>query len=124
MIFNVSIGKQNYSQRRAQLVFEQKGKYGTNIISWKNTCNVHSLSMSLLYSGWIFPASDYKREPDSLGAYILHECLKENNFYKICLIFIVKIFSKKSKRRILLAFFLGNNNLYTLVLVTNFVIFY
>ena len=82
MIFNVSSGKQNYSQRRAQLVFEQKGKYGTNIVNWKNTCNVHSLSMSLLYSGWIFPASDYKREPDSLGAYILHECLKENNFYK------------------------------------------
>ena len=79
---NISEGKDNYSQRRSQFKHEQKGQYGTNVLDWRSLCNVHSLAMAFLYSGWTFPASDYSREPDALADYIIKECLKDDNWFK------------------------------------------
>lgn len=79
---NVSEGKSNYSQRKSKLVHEQRGQYGTNRIDWKVVCNIHSLIMAFLYSGWSCPASSFEREPDAFGAYVIRECLKEKNWFK------------------------------------------
>lgn len=79
---NVSEGQDNYSQRKSKLVHEQKGQYGTNRIDWKVVCNIHSLIMAFLYSGWVCPASALDREPDAFGDFIIQECLKEDNWFK------------------------------------------
>ena len=81
-ILNISENKSNYSQRKTQYVHTQKGEYGENKIDWTCTCNVHSLVMAALYSGWVFPKSSYEREPDALADYIINECLKKNNWFK------------------------------------------
>ena len=79
---NVSEGQDNYSQRKSKLNHKQIGQYGTNTINWTCVCNVHAIAMALLYSGWIFPKSDYSREPDALGDFIIKECLKDGNWFK------------------------------------------
>lgn len=79
---NVSENKSNYSQRKTQFVHIQKGQYGENKIDWTCTCNVHSLVMAAIYAGWVFPQSDYSREPDSLANYIVNKCIEPNNWYK------------------------------------------
>lgn len=80
--FNVSEGQANYSQRKSKFVHIQKGQYGENKIDWTCTCNVHSLIMAFLYSGWICPASTYEREPDAFADFIVQECLKDGNWFK------------------------------------------
>lgn len=82
MKINVSEGMSNYSQRKTTFVHIQQGKYGTNKINWTNTCNVNSLVMGALYSGWVFPKSDYEREPDGLADFIVTKCLHPSNWYK------------------------------------------
>lgn len=80
--FNVSEGQDNYSQRKSKFVHIQKGQYGENKIDWTCTCNVHSLIMAFLYSGWICPASTYEREPDAFADFVVQECLKDGNWFK------------------------------------------
>lgn len=81
-VFNTSIGKPNYSQRKSQYVHIQKGQYGENKIDWTCLCNSHALIMAFLYAGWTCPASSYEREPDAFADFVVKECLKENNWFK------------------------------------------
>ena len=82
-LLNVSEGKSNYSQRKAQFMHVQKGQKGENKINWGNTCNSHALCMSALYSNWKLPTSDiYEREPDAFSEYVVKEVLKDNNWWK------------------------------------------
>ena len=80
--FNVSDGLDNYSQRKSKFVHIQKGQYGENKIDWMCLCNVHSLIMAFLYSGWICPTSSYEREPDAFADFVVQECLKDGNWFK------------------------------------------
>jgi len=79
---NISENKSNYSQRKTKFVHAQKGEYGENKIDWTCTCNVHSIVMAALYSGWVFPKSSFEREPDAFADYIVKECLKKDNWFK------------------------------------------
>lgn len=78
---NLSDGYDNYSQRKSKIKHIQKGQYGTNKIDWTNTCNVHSMAMAFIYSGWVWPKSTMEREPDALAKFIIDESLKIDSYY-------------------------------------------
>jgi hypothetical protein len=72
IIFNVSSGLMNYSQRNNEYVLSRK----VNIVNSTNVCNVTSMCMGASYAGWRFPDKpypQYKQEEDRLAAFCLSD---------------------------------------------------
>jgi hypothetical protein len=80
VIYNVSDGLINYSQRNNKYVLKRKN----SIINYTNVCNVESICMGSSYAGWIFPDepySQYEQEGDRLTAFCLED-KRVLDFYK------------------------------------------
>jgi hypothetical protein len=80
VIFNVSKGLVNYSQRNNEYVWKKKAIVVNNV----NTCNATSICMGSSYSGWRFPKTpfeQYKQEEDRLTAFTLEDP-RVSAFYK------------------------------------------
>jgi hypothetical protein len=80
LIFNVSKGLINYSQRNNEYVWKRKKL----IVRNTNTCNTTSLCMGSSYAGWIFPKEPYpefEQEEDRLTKFCLEDP-RVSEFYK------------------------------------------
>jgi hypothetical protein len=83
LIYDVSDGLPNYSQRNNQYVWQRK----KIIVRDANTCNTTSICMAASYAGWRFPKepfSQYKQEEDRLTALCLEDP-RVSDFYKTIL---------------------------------------
>jgi hypothetical protein len=80
IIFNVSSGLPNYSQRNNDYILKRKN----NTVSSINVCNTTSMCMASSYAGWRFPSKpypQYKQEEDRLTAFCLND-KRVSNYYK------------------------------------------
>jgi hypothetical protein len=80
VIFNVSFGLPNYSQKNNDYVLQRKN----SIVNRVNVCNTTSICMGSSYAGWRFPTElypQYKQEEDRLTAFCL-ENEDVSSFYK------------------------------------------
>jgi hypothetical protein len=80
VIFNVSSGLPNYSQKNNKYILQRKN----NIVNHINVCNTTGICMGSSYAGWIFPDEpypEYEQEEDRLTAFCL-ENKEVSDFYK------------------------------------------
>ncbi len=76
--WNVSVGKQNYSQRNNEFSFVK----GERKVNWSNECNITSIVRSMDYNGFIFPKGKYKQDEDNLADSMLHSKLVDDEYKK------------------------------------------
>jgi hypothetical protein len=80
VVFNVSKGLANYTQRNNEYVWTKKNL----IVNSINVCNTTSICMGSSYAGWHFPQkpySQYKQEEDRLTAFCLED-RRVSEFYR------------------------------------------
>jgi hypothetical protein len=80
VLFNVSNGLVNYSQKNNEYIWKKKAIIVNNV----NTCNTTSICMGASYAAWHFPKEPYgkyKQEEDRLTALALEDP-RVSEFYK------------------------------------------
>lgn len=81
---NVSDGYDSYTQLNNLYVKTITGEHGATTMQGKCMCNVTTMVMSLLYSGWKLPSSDMWKQPeDDLCDFIISRCIKPDSWFAI-----------------------------------------